>query len=335
MHNFSMYNLSSHQCTAYWWNETEGDLSASSFVSCIIRHLEKYCLEDTLPITIYSDGCGYQNRNQYLSNALSNFAIKHKKIIEQKFLEKGHTQMEYDSAHAKIETKLENKEIFVPEDYITVTKEARKTVVVNGIREQMPFDVEYLHHSFFKNYADETNLRFNSIRPGNKAFDPTVSQLRALIYLPSGAIKFKTDFNDEYEDLPRSIKPFENYDVKPLHISAIKIKQGKWKHLQSLKSVIPVENHSFYDNLPYFTKKSVNNNSNTIENKISNKKSKNTIVKDKNVNLRISVTKNLSKNLKITKKNSKNTEFKKSAKNVKSKISETKNLSKNLKKSSK
>lgn len=251
-HNFSMYNLSSHQCTDYWWNETEGDLTASSFVSCVIHHLEVHCLADTFPITLYSDGCGYQNRNQFLSNALSNFAVKHKKIIEQKFLEKGHIQMEVDSIHAKIEKIVKKKPSYVPYDFVNVTKEARQTVKINGVSEPKPIDVEYLTFPFFKNYADERNLRFNSIRPGNKAFDPTVNQLRSLIYLPSGAIKLKIDFDDGYKDLPRLIKPFdESLQPKALHTSRIEITEGKFNHLQSLKFVIPVKYHDFYNNLPF------------------------------------------------------------------------------------
>ena len=103
VHNFTVYNLVSHHCTNYWWDETESDLSASSFASCDIQHLQTHCLSDTLPIILFSDGCGGQNRNYFLSNALPNFSIKNNKIIEQKWLEKGHTQMECDSAHAKIE----------------------------------------------------------------------------------------------------------------------------------------------------------------------------------------------------------------------------------------
>lgn len=155
VHNYTIYNLLNHQCTNYWWNETQGDLSASSFVSCLIEHLRKHCLSDTYPITLYSDGCGYQNRNQFLSNALSNFAIKYNKIIEQKWLEKGHTQMECDSAHAKIEKKLKDCSIFVPYDYVNVTASARKTVKINNIRKICPFDVQYLNYDFFKNFAEK------------------------------------------------------------------------------------------------------------------------------------------------------------------------------------
>ena len=46
--------------------------------------------------TLFSDGCGYQNRNVVLSNALLEFA-KHRNItVIQKILECGHTQMVVD-----------------------------------------------------------------------------------------------------------------------------------------------------------------------------------------------------------------------------------------------
>lgn len=252
-HNYTIYNLVSHQCSNYWWDETHGDLSASSFVSCIIAHFEKYCLSDTFPITLYSDGCGYQNRNQFLSNALSNFAVKYNKIVEQKWLEKGHTQMECDSAHAKIENKLKNYSIYVPNDYVAVTKSARKTVKIDGIHKDCPYDVEYLSYEFFKNFADPRILRFKSIRPGSKAHDPTVNQLRAMIYLPSGKVMYKIDFNEEYRDLPRKIFPYNSlvHEPEQLYSDCLKITKAKFDHLQQLKTVIPAAYHSYYDNLKY------------------------------------------------------------------------------------
>lgn len=240
-----------HQCTNYWWNEAQGDLSASSFVSCLIEHLRKHCLSDSFPITIFSDGCGYQNRNQFLSNALSNFAIKHNKIIEQKWLEKGHTQLECDSAHAKIENKLEKCSIFVPYDYVNVTKSARKTVKIDNVRKVCPYEAEYLNYDFFKNFADSNKLRFQSIRPGSKPHDPVVTQLRAMMYLPNGRVMYKIDFNDEYRDLPRKIIPYSSniHEPEQLHSECRKIKKSKYDHLQQLKSVIPSEYHNFYDTL--------------------------------------------------------------------------------------
>ena len=56
-------------------------------------------------IAIYSDGCGSQNRNVTLSNALSTLARDKGITIAQNYLEKGHTQMECDSVHSVIERK--------------------------------------------------------------------------------------------------------------------------------------------------------------------------------------------------------------------------------------
>lgn len=39
VHNFTIYNISNHECANYWWNETEGHLSASLFATKIIDHL--------------------------------------------------------------------------------------------------------------------------------------------------------------------------------------------------------------------------------------------------------------------------------------------------------
>lgn len=253
VHNFTVYDLVSHRCTNYWWDETEGDLSASSFASCVVQHLQMHCLSDTLPIILYSDGCGGQNRNYYLSNGLSNFAVQNNKIVEQKWLEKGHTQMECDSAHAKIEKKLKNMSIFVPQDYIDITKTARKTITINKTRQECPFEAVHLRHDFFLNFANKQQLRFKSIRPGVKARDATVSNLRSMIYLPNGKIKYKTDFDEEYQDLPRKIIPFhfEEHEPQKLHSNRLKLKKTKYEHLQQLKSVIPEKYHSFYDDLPH------------------------------------------------------------------------------------
>lgn len=74
----------------------------------------------------YSDGCTYQNRNCVMSNALLCTAMNHNLIIEQKFLEVGHTQMEADCMHSTIERALKNKDINVPAEYISICKLARK-----------------------------------------------------------------------------------------------------------------------------------------------------------------------------------------------------------------
>lgn len=246
IHNFTVYNLQSHQCTNYLWNETEGDLSASVFTTCIIEHLRINCLSDKKPIILFSDGCGYQNRNVVLSNALLHFAIQHNVVIEQKFLEKGHTQMECDSVHAMIERKLKQRVIQLPSEYMTAIREART--------KPTPLDVKYLTFETFLNYDEKSTFIYNSIRPGKVLHDPTVSNLRALKYAPEGKIFYKLDFNDDYIELPqRARKVNKTFRPQKLFDERLKIKYSKWMHLQQLKNYLTADTHEFYNSIPHLT----------------------------------------------------------------------------------
>ena len=72
--------------------------------------------------------CTYQNRNCIMSNALLLTAINHNIIIEQKFLEVGHAQMEVDSFHSC--------GVYI---YLQVSK-----------KNPRPYNITYLDHTFSK-----------------------------------------------------------------------------------------------------------------------------------------------------------------------------------------
>ena len=69
-----------------------------------------------------------QNRNKFVSSALlcavtgSNYL----KIIVQKFLESGHTQMECDSMHSAIEFAKRKTNVYIPSQWDTVIHVARR-----------------------------------------------------------------------------------------------------------------------------------------------------------------------------------------------------------------
>ena len=79
-------------------------------------------------ITLYSDSCGGQNRNQFVSSALVYaININHKlEIINQKYFERVHSEMEADSMHSAIEQAKKCTSIFVPSHWATVISMARK-----------------------------------------------------------------------------------------------------------------------------------------------------------------------------------------------------------------
>lgn len=242
-HNFTIYNVGNHDVACYWFTEIDTNLNASTFVSCLLDYITKNCLPFNLPIIVYSDGCTFQNRNVVLANALLNYSTVHNITIIQKYLEKGHTQMEVDSVHSCIERKLKNRKIHLPSDYLQATEEARK--------HPEPYKAIKLEYDFFKDYSQVETFRYTSIRPGKKTSDPTVTDIVAMKY-SSNNLQFKLDFNNDWDFLPlrqKVIDPILEYPQA--HISQLPIKKKKWLHLQELKSVIPQDCWLYYDNLPH------------------------------------------------------------------------------------
>lgn len=241
VHNSTHYDLKTGAAICFLWHEGNGGLESDIFASILIRHLTEQTKRDKPnKIIIWSDGCCYQNRSVVLANTLLEFAITEDVVIEQKYLEVGHTQMEVDTMHSTIERKLpSHREIFVPADYIKIIRSARRT--------PEPYNVEFLH---FKDFFKHIGGRYSSIRPGNKKGDPCVTDICALQYLPEGKIKYKVDFDQEYEYLPR--RPTGNQvTTAPLYDAPLPIDATKYQHLQEMKHLMPRDYHPFYDNLEH------------------------------------------------------------------------------------
>ena len=150
--------------------------------------------------------------------------------------------MECDSVHNAIERKLKNREIHLPSDYSTVSKEARN---------DPPYEVVTIDHEFVKNYGDTKTWVYKSIRPGRKVGDAQVTDIRAIKYTSDGKIQVKLDFDEDWFDLPQR-QQVVNRDViyERLHSGPISITSSKYNHLQQLKSVILQDCYAFYDTLP-------------------------------------------------------------------------------------
>lgn len=180
VHNFTIYELKTNDGFCFIWHEGSGGVTSNEYTSIITNFLREHVVEDLTEgqtIILYSDGCTSQNRNNTLPNALLTLSAEHKITIEQKYLEKGHTQMEADSIHSLIQRKLKNATINVPAEYIKICQNAR--------RNPSPYKVEYLGHEFFKDFSKLKRL--SSIHPGFKVGDPVVTDLRCLKYNQDGS----------------------------------------------------------------------------------------------------------------------------------------------------
>lgn len=245
VHNFTLYNMKNHEGFCYLWHEGEGDITAQEFSSIICNFILNQEIREGEDVILYSDNCGYQNKNVTLSNALLNLAFQKNIYITQIFLEKGHTQMEVDSMHACIERRLRNRDINIPAEYAAHCKKARKL--------PKPYHVQYLNHSFFHNYS---KIKYcNSIRPGIRSGDPVVTDLKAIRYTPNKEIYMKLNHTDEWsllnKRLNKNVIPVPNDSLPNLYSGPRDISKDKFDNLQELKSTLLADFHSFYDQLNF------------------------------------------------------------------------------------
>lgn len=244
VHNFTMFNLKNQDGHCWLWHEGQGGLTANEFASILHKFVSELDVKEGDEVVIYSDGCTYQNRNVVMSNMFLSCSVTKKITIVQKYLEKGHTQMECDSMHSVIERKIRNTEIYTPAGYAALCKSARL--------KPKPYTVTYLTHEFFKQFSCLSF--YNSIRPGYKKGDPQVIDIRCLKYNPSGVIEYKIDYADEWTVMPKRTKKSissSQTELPHLYKEPIKIDKKKFENLQALKSVIPQDYHNFYDQLPH------------------------------------------------------------------------------------
>lgn len=118
-----------------------------------------------------------------MSNALLHLPMIEGVPMTQKYLEKGHTQMECDSVHAKNETAIGNCDVHLPSQLATITQSSRQ--------HHSRYRTKILSFNFFRDYSKEGNMTYTSIRPGKNPNEPQVIDIRSLHYDPAGEITYK------------------------------------------------------------------------------------------------------------------------------------------------
>lgn len=147
--NFTIYDIKTNSVTCYVWHEGQGHRGANEIGSCVLRQLEN--LNDNFDspknVIFYSDNCAGQQKNKFLLSMYI-YAVRtfsNIKSITHKYLITGHTQNEGDNAHSLIERNikraLRSGPVYVPEQYVTLIRTAKKS----GI----PYKVEELNYDDF------------------------------------------------------------------------------------------------------------------------------------------------------------------------------------------
>jgi hypothetical protein len=200
---------------------------------------------------MYADNCGGQNKNRYIL-ALMAYVVQTTPIekIALCFLEKGHTQNENDSVHSTIEQARRNLNIFVPEQYFSLVRGAR--------RSKAPYEVHEMDQSNIfdlKKLASQipTTLKHGD---GEKVRWRDVRQIAVAKNEPTKAY-FAYRHTEVLRDVQlfrrsRKIKSIKQ-DLSRLYTNAIPITTAKYKDLMFLcqEIAIPKVYHPFYETLPH------------------------------------------------------------------------------------
>lgn len=116
-----------------------------------------------IDIIFYSDNCCGQQKNKYLLSAYA-FAVQHfptLRSIEHKFLICEHTQNVGDNVHSVIEKQvkrhLKASPIYIPDQYVTLIRTARKTGSPYNVHELTYEDFQDLK-LFQENWGNNFNI---------------------------------------------------------------------------------------------------------------------------------------------------------------------------------
>jgi len=236
VHNFTFYDLMTKDGQCYLWHEVEGGLDSDEFATMVVDYLLSLP-DSTECVIIWSDGCTYQNRNSTLASAilhtLRGVYKPNLKEVHQKYLTRGHTQMEVDSIHAAIETNSSRIEIYTPGQWETVIKTARRN---------KPYHVKTVDHTFWKKFP----ILQTSIRPGKVAGDPTVMDICHLCYTKDG-IFYALSHGTPLQPLPIRHSRHPPKPVQQKYMQRLSLPSAKLADLKSLcDTIVPESSRGFY-----------------------------------------------------------------------------------------
>ena len=245
-YNLTLYNQGNGDGHCFLWSEEKGGRGSAEIGTCLLRHLES--LPNSVEhVTLFSDCCCGQNRNKYVAAALL-YVVRTSaiSIIEHKFLESGHTQMEVDSIHSAIETAQKNVPVYHPDQWATIVGLARR---------KKPYQVRQLHHhEFFDLKRLATEILHNSVKDvsGKRVYWSKIKHIKFEKQYPH-IMQFRYSFDDEMSELRvAASRKMDNVKLEVLHKVLLKISAVKKADLVNLcdQSVIPLAYQAFYRALP-------------------------------------------------------------------------------------
>lgn len=248
----------------YMWHEATAGRLSDQVASILYNFIENNVPNNILHLITNSDNCSGQNRNINVALMFMLAVQNHPSLttVDQKFLVPGHTNLECDSDHARIERakKHSDFEISIPKDWFNFVK---------LVRGKVPFNVVEVKQENFKSFS--TFLTGPLVKRTIDAEQEKVNWLK-IVWLRYdknfGIIQFKYSLDDEipfrHLDLRKGAQRTRTkYITKNIsHLVApqtysepVPVDVEKKKDLISMLPLIDSTYHSFYHDLKTFNKK--------------------------------------------------------------------------------
>lgn len=252
-YNFTVFEQAQpNDAHCFLWSEVDGKRGSNEIGSCLLQYLQS--LPDMVgEVSLFSDTCGGQNRNQNVAAILlyAVNSIDHINVIEQKFLESGHTYMECDSMHSAIEFAKKHTAVFCLSSWKSIFEVARR---------KHPYKVHQLEHrDFFDCKAISEQLIKNRCKNED---GETVNWLKIKVIRfekSTYKIQYKYRYADSFSTINTagrgrpSISLLSNLPtLAQCYKSRLPISAAKKNDLLALckSGVIPKEHHEFFKRLP-------------------------------------------------------------------------------------
>jgi hypothetical protein len=147
--------------------------------------------------------------------------------------------MECDSVHAAIEATARNIDVYTPLQWETVIRVARAS---------NPDRVVNVDHTFWKKYI----ATVTSIRPGKRAAEPTVTDLRHIVYMKDGSVLYSLSHGTPQRPLQCKMmktKAAADTEPKPKYSSSLSVASKLTDLLELSRLIVPAEHQPFFNNL--------------------------------------------------------------------------------------
>lgn len=243
-YNYTVYDCTKREGHLYVWDQTIGRRGSDETSSFMLDYIEIVVEDGVVVIIVYSDACGGQNRSQYYLTMYYMAAMKYGITIVHRYLEKGHTQMECDSVHARIEKKGKKKVVMVPSEWYGIMKTAKVKKPAYKVNEKKNNEI-----FTFRGLA-ETYFQWSKV-PLSKVREIKISGENP------GIVKFRVSWEEEERTanilITRVGRPinWKAYQPKLAYSARIPLPDKLKQHLKWFlqKGHIPEKYAPYYNNL--------------------------------------------------------------------------------------